>query len=274
MVEDRADLDNAIALNSSMANAGRLVGPSLAGLIVAGFGEGWCFLIDGISYFAVIASLFMMHVAIAPPGRATQSMVEQMREGWDYVRAFVPIRTILSLFALVSLMGYPYMVLLPIFAGDVLHGGPHTLGWLTGAAGVGALTSALSLATRRSVVGLTRMIQIAATMLGVALILFGFSRTLWVSLVLMLFMGFGLLQSASAANTVIQSLVSDDKRARVMSYYTMAYFGAAPVGSLLAGALAHQIGAPATIIATGVCCLFGATWFTYRRPRVEAAVSR
>jgi MFS family permease len=173
-----------------------------------------------------------------------------MREGWDYVRTFRPIRTILLLFSLISLMGYPYAVLLPVFAGQVLHGGAATLGWLTGASGIGALVSALSLAIRKSVVGLTRMLQIAAAMLGGALILFGLSHTLWLSLVLMVFVGFGLMQGASVSNTIIQSLVPEDKRARVMSYYTMAFFGAAPFGSLLAGALAHRIGAPHTVIVT------------------------
>ena len=175
-------------------------------------------------------------------------MLEQMREGWDYVRTFRPIRTILLLFALISLMGYSYAVLLPVFAGQVLHGGAATLGWLTGASGIGALVSALSLAVRKSVVGLTRMLQIAAAMLGGALILFGLSHTLWLSLVLMVFVGFGLMQGASVSNTIIQSLVPEDKRARAMSYYTMAFFGAAPFGSLLAGALAHRIGAPHTVI--------------------------
>ncbi len=189
-------------------------------------------------------------------------MLEQMREGWDYVRTFRPIRTILLLFALISLMGYPYSVLLPIFAGQVLHGGAHTLGWLTAASGVGALTSALSLAVRKSVVGLTRMLQIAAAMLGGALILFGLSHTLWLSLVLMVFVGFGLMQGAAVSNTIIQSLVPEDKRARVMSYYTMAFFGAAPFGSLLAGALAHRIGAPHTVMVTGAFCIAGSLWFT------------
>ncbi len=191
-------------------------------------------------------------------------MLEQMREGWDYVRTFRPIRTILLLFALISLMGYPYAVLLPLFAGQVLHGGPATLGWLTGASGIGALVSALSLAVRKSVVGLTRMLQIAAAMLGGALILFGLSHTLWLSLALMVFVGFGLMQGASVSNTIIQSLVPEDKRARVMSYYTMAFFGAAPFGSLLAGALAHRIGAPHTVMVTGAFCVAGSLWFTLR----------
>jgi len=272
MVEDRADLSNAIAINSSMVNSARLIGPALAGMVIAAVGEGWCFLIDGVSYLAVIASLLMMHIAHAPIQRAATSMFEQMREGWDYVAAFRPIRTILLLFGLLSLMGWPYAVLLPIFAGTILHGGAHTLGFLTGASGIGALVSALSLAYRRSVVGLTRMIQISSAMLGVALILFGLSHTLWLSLLLMLFVGFGMMQSAAASNTVIQTLVSEDKRARVMSYYTMAFVGMAPFGSLLAGTLAHWIGAPRTVIVTGAFCLAGALGFTLDLPNIRAVM--
>lgn len=264
MVEDRADLSNAIAINSSMVNGARLVGPALAGLVIAAVGEGWCFLIDGISYLAVIASLLMMRLPRDETHRRVRSMIEQMHEGWQYVRNFLPIRTILLLFALMSLMGWPYMVLLPVFAGQVLHGGAHTLGWLTGASGLGALCSGLSLMVRKTVIGLTRMLQIAAATTGVALILFGLSHTLWISLVLMLFAGFGMMQAAAVSNTVIQSLVSEDKRARVMSYYTMAFFGGAPFGSLLAGVLAHHVGAPLTVMITGGCCVAGALWFSLR----------
>jgi MFS family permease len=269
MVEDRKDLSNAIAINSSMVNGARLIGPAIAGVVIAAVGEGWCFLIDGISYLAVIASLLMMRIVAQTTRRNTASMLEQMREGWDYVRSFWPIRTILLLFALTSLMGYPYMVLLPIFAAQVLHGGPATLGWLTGASGIGALVSALSLAVRKSIVGLTRMLQIAAAMLGFALMLFGFSHTLWLSLALMVLAGFGLIQVASVSNTLVQSLVTEDKRARVMSYYTMAFFGAAPFGSLFAGALAHRIGAPHTVVVTGLFCVAGSLWFTFQLPKIS-----
>jgi MFS family permease len=261
MVEDRDDLSNAIAINSSMANGARLVGPAIAGMLIAAAGEGWCFLADGVSYLAVIASLLLMHIEAPEGSRNTSSMIDQMREGWDYVRTSRPIRTILLLFGLLCLMGWPYSVLLPVFAAQVLHGGPHTLGWLTAASGVGALISGLSLAVRKSVAGLARMLQIAAAVLGVALILFGLSHTLWLSLVLMMFVGFGLMQGASVSNTLIQSLVSEDKRARIMSYYTMAFFGAAPFGSLLAGALAHSIGAPHTVIMSGAFCIAGSLWF-------------
>jgi MFS family permease len=272
MVEDRRDLSNAIAINSSLANGARLIGPAIAGALVAAVGEGLCFLIDAVSYLAVIASLLLMRIKAPELLRRTRSTLEEIREGWDYVRTFGPIRTILILFALLSLMGWPHSVLLPVFAGNVLHGGPHTLGWLTGASGAGALVSGLSLAARRSVLGLTRMLQIASAVLGGALILLGLSHTLWLSLGLMALVGFGLMQAAAVSNTIIQSLVTDDKRARVMSYYTMAFFGMAPFGSLLAGALAHRIGAPATVIFTGTCCLAGSLWFTLERPKMRAAM--
>jgi MFS family permease len=272
MVDDRRDLSNAIAINSSMANGARLIGPAIAGLVIGAVGEGWCFLIDGVSYLAVIASLLLMRITPVEGRPHTAGMLEQMREGWDYVRSFRPIRTVLLLFALISLMGYPYAVLLPVFAAQVLHGGAATLGWLTGASGIGALISALSLAVRKSVVGLARMLQIAAATLGGALMLFGLSHTLWISLALMVFAGFGLMQGASASNTIIQSLVPEDKRARAMSYYTMAFFGAAPFGSLLAGALAGRIGAPYTVMLTGACCIAGSIWFTLERSTLSELV--
>jgi MFS family permease len=262
MVEDKQDLGNAIALNSSIVNLARLIGPALAGLVIAWVGEGYCFLIDGISYGAVIVSLVMMQVKPLGVRRVATSMLVQMKEGWSFVSTFKPIRTILLLFAVISLMGMPFMVLLPIFAGKILHGGAHTLGFLTGASGVGALVSALSLALRKSVRGLTTMIQVAAAMFGVGLILFGFSHVLWLSMLLMLVVGFGMMQGLAASNTVIQTLVPEDKRGRVMSYYTMAFVGMAPFGSLLAGALAHRFGAPHTVMITGSMCVLGAGWFT------------
>jgi len=270
MVEDPNDLGNAIAINSSMANGARLIGPAVAGLLIAAVGEGWCFLLDGLSYIAVIASLLVMHIHVAPVRRRAAGMLREMREGWDYVRNFRPIRTVLLLFSLLSLMGYPYMVLLPVFAAELLHGNARTLGMLSAASGTGALISALSLAARKTVIGLERMLQIASATLGCALIAFGFSRVLWLSAPLLVFAGFGLIQGASVSNTIVQSLVSEDKRARVMGYYTMAFFGAAPLGSLLAGTLAHHIGAPHTVMLTGAFCLAGSLWFTFQLPKLRA----
>ncbi len=272
MVEEKQDLGNAIALNSSMVNVARLIGPALAGLIIGAVGEGYCFAIDGVSYLAVIASLLLMSIAVVPSKRATTSMLEQMQEGWSYVSGFVPIRTILTLFAVISLMGMPFMVLMPIFASQVLHGGPHTLGYLMGASGIGALVSAVSLALRKNVRGLTTMIQISAVVFGGGLILFGLSHTLVLSLLLMLLVGFGMMQGLAASNTVIQTLVPEDKRGRVMSYYTVAFVGMAPFGSLLAGALAHRFGAPHAVMMTGAVCLLGAAWFATQLKAVRAVM--
>jgi MFS family permease len=262
MVEDRADLSNAIAINSSMVNAARLIGPSLAGLLIAATNEGWCFLVDGVSYIAVIISLLMMHVARSEELRDPASMLTQLRAGWTYVAGFVPIRSILLLFGLLSLMGWPFMVLMPVFAAKVLHGGAHTLGFLMGAVGVGSLVSALSMVMRRSVRGLTKMIPIAAAVFGVGLICFGLSPYLWLSMLMMLITGFGMMQGLTGSNTIIQTLVDEKMRGRVMSYYTMAFVGMAPFGSLLAGALAHAIGAQRTVIVSGVACIIGSIWFT------------
>jgi len=270
MVDDREDLGNAIALSSSLANGARLIGPAIAGLVIAGFGEGGCFLIDGVSYLAVIASLLMMR--LQPPATVPDraGMFEQIREGWWYVSGVRPVRAILLLSALLAFVGYPYSVLLPVFAGQVLHGGPATLGWLTAASGIGALGSGISLALRRSTEGLTRMLQVAAAALGGGLVLFGLSRALWLSMALMVLIGFGMMQVFAASNTLLQTLVPEDKQGRVMSYFMMSMFGTAPFGSLFAGALAHRIGAPHTVLVTGTCCLAGALWFGLERAGVQA----
>jgi MFS family permease len=269
MVEERADLSNAIAINSSMVNMARLVGPSLAGLLIAVKSEGWCFLVDGISYIAVIISLLMMRVPRTEEQRARTSTVTQLKEGWAYVAGFVPIRSILLLFALLSLMGWPFMVLMPIFAAKILHGGPHTLGFLMGAVGIGSLASALSLVMRRSVRGLTRVIPVSAMIFGVGLIAFGFSQHLWLSMLMVLVTGFGMMQGLTASNTIIQTLVDENMRGRVMSYYTMAFVGMAPFGSLLAGAMADAIGAPRTVVISGVACILGGIWFTSQLPAIR-----
>lgn len=269
MVGDRADLSNAIAINSSMVNTARLIGPALAGLLIAATSEGWCFLVDGVSYIAVIASLTAMHLPFEEPRPAEASMVTQLREGWAYVSGFRSIRTILALFALLSLMGWPFMVLMPVFAAQVLHGGPHTLGFLMGAVGVGSLSSALAMVARRSVRGLTKMIPIAALAFGLGLIAFGLSHSFWLSLLMMLLTGFGMMQGLTASNTIIQTLVEEKMRGRVMSYYTMAFVGMAPFGSLLAGMLAHAIGAPHTVIVSGAACILGAAWFWSQLPAVR-----
>ena len=270
MVEDKADLANGIAINSAMVNASRLIGPALAGMLIAATSEGWCFLVDGISYIAVIASLVMMRIAADRIQRGSSSMVHQLREGWVYVAGFAPIRTILLLFALLSLMGWPFMVLMPIFAAQVLHGGPHTLGFLMGAVGVGSLGSALSMVVRRNVRGLTKMLPIGAAAFGVGLVCFGLSNTLWLSMAMMLLTGFGMMQGMVASNTILQTLVEEKMRGRVMSYYTMAFVGMAPFGSLLAGFMAHLVGAQKTVILSGGACLLGSLWFWTRLAGIRA----
>jgi MFS family permease len=272
MVNNRADLSNAIAINSSMVNMARLVGPSLAGLIIAASSEGWCFLIDGISYIAVIASLVAMRLGAQKPRAKNAGALAELGEGWSYVSGSLPIRTILLLFAVVSLMGMPYVVLMPIFAARVLHGGPHTLGFLMGAMGVGALVSALSLAARKSVRGLVGIIPVAAMVFGLGLIGFGFSHNFWLSLGMVFLAGMGMMQGMAASNTVIQTLVSEEMRGRVMSYYTVAFVGMAPFGSLLAGAMAHRIGAPLTVMVNGGVVMLGSLWFFSRLAAVQRIV--
>jgi MFS family permease len=272
MVNGRADLGNAIALNSTMVNGARLLGPALAGITIAAVGEGWCFLIDGLSYFAVIASLLAMKVAVPPANKSTASVPAQLREGWTYVSTFPPIRTVLLMFAIVSFMGIPYTVLMPVFASTILHGGPHTLGFLMGAAGVGAFISALTLAARKSVRGLYRVIPAMAALFGAGLMAFSFSQNFWLSVALMTVTGFGMMQLFAASNTVIQTIVDDDKRGRVMSYWTMAYMGASPFGSLLAGSLAPAIGAPGTVFICGLGCVLGAIWFWLQIPKLRPII--
>ncbi len=272
MVEGRADLSNAIALNSTMVNGARLIGPAVAGLLIAAYGEGYCFLIDGLSYFAVIASLLAITVQGQTVDRSTASMLGQFREGWAYVSGFAPIRTVLTLFAIVSFMGVPYTVLLPVFATKIFYGGPHTLGFLSGAAGIGSIFAALGLAIRKSVRGRYRVIPTVAAIFGCGLIAFSFSRNYWLSLALMGITGFGMMQFAAASNTVIQTIVDEDKRGRVMSYYTMAYMGASPFGSLLAGGLAPVVGAPGAVLLCGIGCVAGAAWFWFQLPKLRPVI--
>ncbi len=269
---DRADLSNAIALNSSMVNVARLAGPALAGVIIAGFGEGICFLADGISYLAVIVSLLAMRVPAQPARSRAKQVWHELAEGWKYVAGSVPIRSILLLIGVISLVGLPYITLMPVFASDILHGGPNTMGLLMAAVGVGALVSAVRLAVRKSVLGLGRIIPLSAGIFGITLIAFSFSRVLWLSVMLLLFTGFGFIQNLAAGNTILQTIVEESKRGRVMAYYSMAFQGVAPFGSLLAGILAAQLGAPMTLAAGGLLCLLGAIWFARQLPEIRRQV--
>ena len=261
MVEDRNDLPNAIALNSSMFNAARLIGPTLAGVLITALGEGMCFLINAISYIAVIAALFLMNIIPMANNNTREKVLEGLKEGIKYAYNFKPIRTLLLLIGLVSLTGMPYTVLMPVFAKDILHGDAHTLGFLFGTVGSGALIGAIYLASRKSVLGLGRWIAIATSIFSLGLLFFSFSRNICLSVSLMLFTGFGMMMQMASTNTLLQTLVDDDKRGRVMSLYVMAFMGTAPFGSFMAGTLASTIGAPYTVLSSGVICLIGALIF-------------
>jgi MFS family permease len=270
MVPEKADLGNAIALNSSMVNVARLVGPPVAAFVIAKLNEGYCFLIDGVSYVAVIGSLLLMrvvHERVTSKGKP--SMLAQMKDGWGYVWKYVPVRNILLMFAISSLLGMSSMVLTPVVAIDVLHGGPHTLGFLTACSGVGALTSAILLASRKSVIGLLRKIQMSSFLFGAGLIVLSLSHWLLLSLMAMLLSGFGMMQGLAASNTVIQTLVPEEKRGRVMSFYTMAFIGMTPFGSLLAGSLAARFGAPHTLMLCGVGLIVSGTLFLMQNPHMK-----
>jgi len=265
MVDRREDLGNAIALNSSLVNGARLLGPSIGGVVIAAVGEGWCFFIDGVSYLAVIASLLAMRVArrAAPPGSGQRGL-HQLKEGWRYVTGFAPVRSILLLLALVSLMGMPYTVLMPVVVGSTLHGGPALLGMMMAASGIGALCGALYLAQRTTILGLGRVIVTMAGLFGAGLVAFSFSRAAWLSAACLVFVGFGMMVQMASSNTIIQTVVSDAMRGRVMSFYSMAFMGMAPFGGLLAGALAHRIGATRTVAVSGAACILAAAWFATR----------
>ncbi|MFL5509623.1 MAG: MFS transporter [Gemmatimonadaceae bacterium] len=272
MVEDRADLPNAIALNSSMVNASRVIGPSVGGIIIAAVGEGWCFAIDAVSYLAVLASLMAMRIVKLERSRPDTRVLEELKNGFTYVARFAPVRESLLLLALVGTMGMPYTVLMPAIAAGVLHGGPHTLGYLMTASGVGALGGALYLASRTTVLGLGRAIVAATMTFGVALVAFSFSRNLWQSLLLMPFVGGGMMVEMASTNTIIQTIVDDQMRGRVMAFYTMAFLGTAPLGSLLAGSVADHIGPMRTIMLGGTSCILAAAVFAIRLPRLRAHV--
>jgi len=272
MVEKKEDLGNAIALNSSMVNGARLLGPSIAGMLIAFTGEGICFLLNGLSYLFVIVSLLFMKVAPRKINNKNTSVLTELKEGFNYAIGFTPIRYIILLLALVSLMGMPYTILMPVFAKEILHGGSHTFGFLMGASGLGALTGALYLASRKSVLGLGKIIPLAAGIFGFGLITFSLSRYFLLSLILMIITGLGMMLEMASSNTLLQTIVDDDKRGRVMSFYTMAFMGTAPFGSLLAGWLANIIGTPNTILVGGISCILGALIFTRKLPELRKMI--
>ena len=272
MVEDRAHLANAIALNSSMVNASRIIGPSIGGLVIAAVGEGWCFFADGVSYIAVIGSLLAMRVAARKMNPRTTSLATEFRDGFRYVSRFLPVRTALLLLALISFLGMPYTVLMPAIATNLLHGGAHTLGFLMTASGVGALSGALYLASRKSIVGLGKVIIFSSATFGAGLAAFSFSRTLWLSLLILTFIGAGMMVTMASANTIVQTIVKEELRGRVMAFYTMAFLGTAPLGSITAGAIAERIGATHTILLGGIGCIAASVWFATRLPLIREIV--
>ncbi len=272
MVEDPKDLPNAIALNSSMFNGARLLGPSAAGLLIAIVGEGGCFLVDGLSYAAVIGSLLAMRVRPHAPSAARRHALHELADGARYVWRSPPIRSLLLLLAVVSLVGMPYTVLMPIVATQRLHGGPHTLGFLVAATGLGALGAALRLAVRGSVLGLGRVIAGMAILFGISLASFAASRTTALSLALLVVVGFSMMLQTASTNTVLQTIVAPEVRGRTMSFYTLAFMGTAPFGSLAAGALASRIGAPWTIAGGGVACAVAGALFARGLPALRAHV--
>ena len=277
----RPDLMNGIALNSSMVTGARIAGPALAGVLVAAVGEGWCFFLNAVSYLAVIAGLLAMVLPPRPPRDpdAPQSELRRMLEGFDLARRTLPIRSLLLLLGLLSLLGTPYSVLMPIFADQVFHGGSRTFGLLMGTSGAGALAGALTLACRPHFRGLGRWIAATSLGFGIALIGFACSRSLFLSLPLMLLVGFTYMVEMAATNTLIQMMVPNAFRGRVMAIYAMMFLGMAPLGGLLAGVIAHHLGAPLTVALGGVGCvacggaftLHYGTWRRSARELLQAA---
>jgi len=272
LVEKKADLGNAIALNSAMFNSARMLGPTIAGLLIAAFGEGFCFLLNGLSYLAVIAALLRMRIPPTAEKKQKQKLLKGLKEGFSYSFGFAPIRSVLLLLMTVSMMGMPYIVLMPVFAKNILHGGSETLGFLMGAAGAGALCGAVYLAQRKTVAGLERVIPLMTGLFSLGLIGFALSRHQWLSLSLLLMAGFGLMVQMASSNSILQTIVDDDKRGRVMSFYVMCVMGTTPIGSLLAGVVANRLGAPQTLLIGGICCLAGAVLFMRKLPALRESI--
>ncbi len=273
MVTQPEDLGNAIALNSSMVNGARLIGPTIAGLLVASVGEGVCFVLNSVSYLAVLVALVAMRLAPTPQHRRQRRHIfHELREGFDYAFGFGPIRSILLLVALISLMGMPYAVLVPVFAKEVLHGGAHTFGFLMTASGCGAFIGTVYLASRKSVVGLGRLSVVATVLFAVGIAGFAVSSNLSLSLVSLAVAGFGAMTLVASCNTILQTILEDDKRGRVMSFFTVAFMGMAPFGSFGAGAMAGIIGPPATLLVGAACCLGGAIIFARHLPQIREKV--
>jgi MFS family permease len=272
MVEKHEDVGNAVALNSVLVNGARLVGPSVAGILIAAVGEEACFLLNGMSFLAVLLALLAMQVVPRRIEKARKKVWPDLKEGFGYAFGFAPIRSLLFLMALGSLAGMPYIALMPVFAAKLSDGGPQALGFLLGSSGVGAMIGAIYLASRKTVLGLGRIVAGASGLFGLMLVLFSLSRTFSLSMLLMVFVGFGMMVQTASINTLLQTMVEEDKRGRVMSFYTMAFMGMVPFGSLLAGFLASLIGAPETVMFGGILCTLGAGLFGLRLPLLRSMV--
>ena len=272
IVEKRSDLSNAIALNSSIVNSARLIGPAIAGILVAVVGEGFCFLINGITFMSVLVALLAMRIKKVSKNKYSNNIVQDIKEGFRYAFGFVPIRSILLFLGLVSLVGMPYTVLMPIFAKDILHGGPNFLGFLMASAGIGALIGGIYLASRRTVLGLGKILTAATGVFGLSLIFFSISRNLWLSLSMMLISGLGMIIHIASTNTILQTITEDDKRGRVMSFFTMAFMGMTPFGTLLAGLSANSIGAANTVLISGGICILGTIIFSIKLPSIRKII--
>ena len=272
MVEKRADLGNAIALNSFLFNGARLVGPSIAGILISILGEGLCFLLNGVSFLAVIIALLAMKMTPNKEDSEKTQVLQGLKEGFIYAFGFPPIRSILFFLGWISLVGTANTTLMPVFARDILHGDSKTYGFLMAAIGVGAIIGAIFLASRKNVLGLGRIITIASSIFGIGLISFSLSHTLWLSFFLLLLTGFGMMVHMASSNTILQTIVDDDKRGRVMSLYAMAFMGMAPLGSLLGGSLAGWIGAPTTLIMVGTSCIIGSFLFRKILPSLRIMI--
>jgi MFS family permease len=272
MVEGRESLTSAIGMNSSMFNGARLIGPAIAGFLIAAVGEGVCFLLNALSYVAVLAALSAMRLSPQARTQPSKRVFHELREGFRYAFGFLPIREILILLALVNMASMSLTVLLPIFAKNVLLGGADTLGLLTAAMGFGALVGALSLAYRKSVLGLGWQIAWASGLFGLGLIAFSFSYVLWLSMLLLVACGFAVMMETAASNTILQTIVDDDKRGRVMSFYAMSFLGVAPLGSLLAGGLSSRMGAARVVQIAGAYCITASAVFAWRLPVIRRIV--
>lgn len=272
LIENKEDMGNAIALNSSMITCARLIGPSVAGVLIATIGEGGCFIINSASYLAVIVAIAAMRLKPKEPRGQERHVLVELREGFRYTYGFAPIRSILFLMMLISFTGMPYVVLMPVFARDVLHGGAHTFGFLMAASGLGALVSTVSLASRKSVLGLGRIIAVAAGIFGIGVASFALSRVMVFSMIFLCLAGFGSMALIASSNTILQTIVDDDKRGRVMSFFTMSFMGTTPFGNLLAGIVADRIGSPNTLLLGGVACLAGGIFFARQLPSIREQV--